>query len=294
MRVIDLRTARAVTARVCPLPLSPGSDPALVGTAVGYVLTATLAPEALRESVAVAGAGQLDGMVRGGELPSVVVRRAIERVGALHASKADTASGPAWVELCQLCLLLARCEQWFRAGLAVSDFVRPLLEWAGGELSQLTEALAGPSTLTDLDALGKVALEDLGQLFTEGPLHIGPTFAQSGPLGGADADVIAGGMLLDLKATTQPGVVGRKELWQLLGYLLADTDDEYSIQRVGFAALRWRNTASWGTADYLRALGGGGRSLTDWRQDFAELLAALAASNRCQRSRSLTAPTALC
>jgi hypothetical protein len=51
--------------------------------------------------------------------------------------------------------------------------------------------------------------------------------------GGADADLILGGLLLDRKSTIQPRRLGRDEIYQLAAYLLLDYDDEYGIDRVG-------------------------------------------------------------
>jgi hypothetical protein len=288
LRVVVLSSSRARTQWACPLPSPRGSDSALVGTAVGYLLTAQLAPDALDDSVAVAGALKLDRRARGSELPSVAAERAIQRIGQMHSTNPGAAylSDAAWRELCQLAVVLARCEQWFRAELAVLDFMTPLLTWAGGGLSKLADELAGTPTLSDLHSLGRVAWEDWGRLSAEAPLHVGPAFAQSGALGGADADIIAAGVLLDFKASSQERVVGRKELWQLLGYLLADTDDDYAITRVGFAALRWRNSTFWEAGDFLWELGGGCRSLADRRREFAELLAALPVRRR--RGRFVT------
>jgi len=76
----------------------------------------------------------------------------------------------------------------------------------------------------------------------------------SGALGGADADLIARRLLIDWKATTTPGIVGREQLWQLLGYVLADTDDEYEIREVGIAALRWRSIKIWPLDELLAEL----------------------------------------
>lgn len=73
-------------------------------------------------------------------------------------------------------------------------------------------------------------------------------------LGDADADLIVGRRLIDLKATPTPGIVGRFELWQLLGYALADTNDRYGIREVGIAALRWRSGISWSVEELLSDL----------------------------------------
>jgi hypothetical protein len=48
-----------------------------------------------------------------------------------------------------------------------------------------------------------------------------------------DADVIFGDLLLDFKATSTTSIVGRGELWQLVGYALADADDHFGIRQVG-------------------------------------------------------------
>ena len=86
------------------------------------------------------------------------------------------------------------------------------------------------------------------------PLVLNPKFEQSRALGGADADLIVGRLLIDLKATTTPGIVGRFELWQLLGYALADTEDKFGIREVGIAALRWCSSISWPLKDLMHGL----------------------------------------
>jgi hypothetical protein len=52
-----------------------------------------------------------------------------------------------------------------------------------------------------------------------------PTFAQSRPLGGADADIVVDDLLLAIKVTAR--ALDRRNFFQLIGYLLADTDDEF-------------------------------------------------------------------
>jgi hypothetical protein len=92
---------------------------------------------------------------------------------------------------------------------------------------------------------GPAIVADHADLRDSEPLIIGPTFALSRELGGADADLIAGDLLLDFKATSTTGIVGRAELWQLAGYALADAPDEYGVRRVGISALRWRRRRRW-------------------------------------------------
>ena len=69
---------------------------------------------------------------------------------------------------------------------------------------------------------------------------------------------------------TTPTIVGTTEIRQLLGYALADTDDEYEIRRVGLSALRWGTHTSWPVAKLLAALSGDpNSSIAAWREEFA-------------------------
>ncbi|MEV7417734.1 UvrD-helicase domain-containing protein [Streptomyces sp. NPDC089919] len=83
----------------------------------------------------------------------------------------------------------------------------------------------------------------------------GPVFAGSSDIGGADADYILGGLLLDCKATKDPRRLGREEIYQLAGYLLLDYDDEYGIDQVGLYLSRQGGLITWNAADFLQRLG---------------------------------------
>lgn len=83
----------------------------------------------------------------------------------------------------------------------------------------------------------------------------GPVFAGSGDIGGADADYILGGLLLDCKATKDPRRLGREEIYQLAGYLLLDYDDQFGIDQVGLYLSRQGGLITWEVADFLRRLG---------------------------------------
>lgn len=83
----------------------------------------------------------------------------------------------------------------------------------------------------------------------------GPVFLGSSDLGGADADFIAGGLLIDCKATTRPHKIGRSEVQQLAGYLLLDYDHTFGIDRVGFYLSRQGALITWNVSDFLTALG---------------------------------------
>lgn len=104
-------------------------------------------------------------------------------------------------------------------------------------------------------------------------LHLNPEFSLSIPLGGADADLIGENTLLDCKATSKRGIVGRQELSQLVGYVLADSNDDYAIRAVAIGALRWRSRTDWPLADLLEELADGeSGNLDDLGTEFAEMV----------------------
>ncbi|MFJ4585130.1 UvrD-helicase domain-containing protein [Streptomyces echinatus] len=82
----------------------------------------------------------------------------------------------------------------------------------------------------------------------------GPVFAGSADLGGADADFIVGGLLIDCKATTRPHTISRTAVQQLAGYLLLDYDDAHGIDRVGLYLSRQGALITWNVSEFLEAL----------------------------------------
>jgi hypothetical protein len=276
------------TKELCTVPPVPGTDHGLVGTAVGYLLSAHLRLDALDRTVATSAAMLLDGPLRHAQIPpSVIERLTVARVAKLQPSQ-RTPDSEQWSELCRLVAILARFEQYFRAGPTVLPYLAEPLTTHGDNLDELAFALMSESTMRDLDALGHVTVEDHLSIRDAGELAIGPAFAQSLALGGADADLIYDGTLVDLKSTSQARIVGRDEVWQLIGYLLADTDDSYSIARVGFAALRRRRSIFWRAEDLIRQLSDGPpRPIAQLREEFAALLAPLVRRHGLMRRESL-------
>lgn len=83
----------------------------------------------------------------------------------------------------------------------------------------------------------------------------GPVFVGSADLGGAEADFIVGGLLIDCKATTRPYTIHRSAVQQLAGYLLLDYDDVYGMDRVGLCLSRQGALITWNVPEFLDALG---------------------------------------
>jgi hypothetical protein len=92
---------------------------------------------------------------------------------------------------------------------------------------------------------------------------LGPTFDGSQLLK-ADADLIVGGLLLDLKTSagsrradgTWYVSLNRTELWQIVCYALMDFSDTYGITEVGLYAARYGSLAIWSLAELLSELHG--------------------------------------
>ena len=285
-----------------------GAHGPTVGTAAHFLLCAGLEPEApYGFRTAVEGAGRLD--AKPGDFPAAgsVARAVFEAMPAISGVSA-ACFGPAhlaaleaigrivemapwerrlrdedWRELCALCLLLAAFEQCYRGGAVVARQMRATRLAEGmRSLSDFRAALVRPLDLEDLIKLGRGAVDAfLAQVGGRPrPWHLNPTFAQGAALGGADADIICGGLLVEWKSSAQTGIVGGTELWQLAGYLLADTPDEYRIRAVGVQALRWGGWATWSAEGYLERLSGCERSLPDWRTEFADVLAQISPADR--------------
>lgn len=242
----------------CPVPRVPGADLGLVGTALDYLLRACLRVTSIEWTVASKAAQQLASYPTIDMRAIEIEREAVAGIKQLRPGSRDLDDSE-WSELCVRCLVLARFEQFFRAGPmnpAISEFViEPLTRCTG--LDDFVELNLNAQTTRDLELLGRSSWEDTRTLRNARPLVLNPRFKLSVELGGADADLIARRRLIDWKATTKAGIVGRPELWQLAGYALADTDDEHQIRQVGIAALRWRSTVSWRLEDFLAELAPG-------------------------------------
>ena len=183
-----------------------------------------------------------------------------------------------WHEVASLCVLLARFEQSGRSRQAAETMVHCLVA-TEPTVESYTAALVDARDRHDIASAAPAITADHADLLAADPV-LGPTFALSTALGGADADLVADGLLLDLKASVTPRIVGRPTLWQLAGYALADTPDKHHIQRVGISALRWRRR--WIVSlDYLLAsLAGRSVNVAGLRDEFSSVVRAAAPDAR--------------
>ncbi len=172
------------------------------------------------------------------------------------------------------CLVLAHFEQFYRSAFPPEE--SPLFEeliW-GSRAWKIQRRIARPRLLDDLRALSW-SFYRRWRSYLRDPVVLNPTFMGSGDIGGADADFILGETLVDLKSSRRPRPIGRKEVWQLLGYVLLDYRDEYGIRSVGFDFPRHGLTRCWPVEALMAQLSGKSCPLPDWRRKFRRVVRAM-------------------
>jgi hypothetical protein len=136
-------------------------------------------------------------------------------------------------------------------------------------------ALAPPAGLDQLARFREVFQSALlPQLASRtGPWTLGPTFAGSALIGGADGDLIAAGLLLELKTSSKLSLPVT-DMLQVIGYALLDFDDSYRLDALGLFNARYSYLVTWNAASLLRDLAGHHVNLAAARDEFQELLLA--------------------
>lgn len=147
---------------------------------------------------------------------------------------------------------LALLTEGCRVGLMPGSPIGDLLE-ARSFTAQALLTLAPEDALRQLDELRAVPREALVPRLS-GPYLLGPTFDASA-LCKADADVIAGSLLLDFKtsigsksARTGAGAdpLDLIDMYQVVAYALFDRSDRYKIRQVGIYSARFGHLVTWG------------------------------------------------
>jgi hypothetical protein len=140
--------------------------------------------------------------------------------------------------------------------------------------------LASPAALGQLARFREVFASALvPQLaLRPGRWVLGAEFAGSA-LMKADADVIAAGLLLDLK-TSSKLTLGLTTMFQVIGYALLDFKDAYQLTEVGTFSARYGYLATWDLDSLLDELAGQHVSLRSGRDEFRGLLLAHQLSTR--------------
>lgn len=137
------------------------------------------------------------------------------------------------------------------------------------------------ATLRELLALPDPWLEDLRQLswaffrdcrdLLNREHFLNPTFAGSGPIGGADADLIVERCLIEIKTTVHPSL-NAQLLYQMLGYVLLDFDDRFELEEVAVYMSRQSTLVRWTLLDLIETLAEKPVQLATLRQEFEEVV----------------------
>jgi hypothetical protein len=177
--------------------------------------------------------------------------------------------------LARACWALSLLTEVFRAG-PMAAASGPLSQFLGHRASAAELlALAPPAALDQLAAFRHVYETTLIPQLAGRPgrWYLGPTFTGS-QLVKADADLIAAGLLIDLKTAAAKPSLGVKEAFQVIGYALLDFDDAYQLTDVGIFSARYAYLASWDLQALLDQLAGHAVSLAGTRDEFRRLLLA--------------------
>ncbi|MER5337952.1 hypothetical protein [Micromonospora sp. NPDC002717] len=180
--------------------------------------------------------------------------------------------------LARACWALALLTDLYRVGPAAGS---PAMALASRSITaEKLLDLASPEAVEELRALRasaeRVILPSLAA--RRGAWALGPTFAGSS-LMNADADLIAAGLLLELKTGlgskrrdgTRRSSLAAPTIMQLLGYVLLEFADEFAIETVGVYNARYAHLAAWCLPELLAELAGRPVDLKKERVAFHQL-----------------------
>jgi hypothetical protein len=143
------------------------------------------------------------------------------------------------------CWALALLTEFYRAG-PMRAGNSPIAQLPPAPAPDLL-ALATPAALEQLAQFRHVFETVLiPQLATwRGQWALGPTFTGSALLS-SDADLIAAGLLLEIKTSAKKVSLPVTDLFQVIGYALLDFDDEYQLRAAGIFSARYAYLNVWG------------------------------------------------
>lgn len=186
-------------------------------------------------------------------------------------------------QLNRYCVVLALLEVIARSGdIARSPLVTPNLKTSTAELLERAEN----AWIDDLCQLSWGFYDQASDLLSK-QVVLNPVFDGSPDVGGADADLIVDGCLIDIKTTIKPQI---EPLWlyQLLGYALLDYSDRYRIRSVAIYLARQQVMLQWRLDDLIAILSNGtGPSLDQLRADFRNTVASRARRGVNQSTKGL-------
>ena len=176
--------------------------------------------------------------------------------------------------LARYCYVLGVFELAYRTGDAFWFFSLWYPHTVDGWLAKVPQAAVG-----DLVRLARLFFQRQQNLLAK-PVIMNPEFAGSSDVGGADADLIIDGCLVELKCSKREKL---DTMWlrQLAGYVLLDYTDELHIHSIGIYMVRHGVLLSWPLDEFLAALSGDQAvDLAQLRSEFRDVCEAAEAASR--------------
>jgi hypothetical protein len=196
--------------------------------------------------------------------------------GAASGQREVTFTGPlpgnaaAPEHLARCCWALALLTEGWRGGPTAAA-MGPLGQFRGHSrvCGDDLLGLAPPAGLDRLARLRRVFETTLIPRLAARPGEwaLGPTFAGS-ELIKAGADLVAAGLLQDLKTSAKKLSLPVTDILEVIGYALLDFDDEYGLNTVGIFIARYAYLATWEIGALLDELAGHEVSLPAVRGEF--------------------------
>ena len=278
LRDVQRRYRQAAPSLVVPSADRQEANPGTVGTAADWLLRFMLHP---RPSLALAAMGAAMCGRRSGVVEAFI--EIAESLGYNPDAAFDTGAtdftGPIGGndadpgQLASACWALALLTEMFRNPMVA---MRGPLERFQAHRASAGEllGLASPAAVGQLAAFREVFASTLLPQLARWPGQwvLGPGFTGSALIK-ADADLIAAGLLLDLKTDSKLSL-GVTTMFQVIGYALLDFDDAYQLTEAGTFNARYAYLATWDIGMLFDELAGHHVSLPFIRQEFRQLLLA--------------------
>lgn len=180
--------------------------------------------------------------------------------------------------LCRWCYVLALYEECHRSSHACAR--TPLLSLGKEPTCEELLSLPPKAAIADLRDLTTALYEsDLASWFWR-PSLANPHFSGSSLVSGADGDLVVDDCLIEVKTTKSR--MRREWVYQLIGYVLLDLEDDHRIERVGFYRARVPGLVIWSVHDLLAEVAGRPVEVSDLRAHFLTLLETM----RSERQRA--------
>lgn len=237
-------------------PNNPTANPGTVGAGYDYMVRILVAPCDCRRFVAAAGGAGVIALTAGRAEP--LVRSFFDSLEGLLNATAPSERELTAAELTLLaryCVVLALLESVFRTKALLWELPTGATDAPGKLLEVAKQA--------DVEALVALTNATSGrwggwrqQVAAGTPYQPNPKFAGSRSVGGADADFVLDGELVEMKTQKElTAATARKALLQAAGYALLDWEDTNRIRSVGLFFARHDFRATWPLWSLLSAPG---------------------------------------